>query len=192
MKVWITRPTCDEVFTGGLRRVLLWVDKPRFDQRPSSVEFELYDPDQKKYLSSIWRQEGWTSEAGSVQAKPFLKQNREILEQVWALICDSVRSDQVANSDVTDFEAAEVFMDARHEAKCDINWKRFLAEVDLKSETVTLTDVEVVMPDSKGVVNLPLTPELAIATHFFDEDISRPFDWYAPLGRLEKKRDRIW
>lgn len=170
----------------------MWVDKPRFDQRPWTEEFELYDPDQDNYLSTVWRQNGWISVAGSVRAKPFLKQNEQILDQVWAMICDSVRSDQVPNSDVTDFEASEVFLDTRYEAICAINWKRFLLEIDLKDETVSLADVEVLMPDSDGTMNLPLTPELAVATHFYNEDISQPFDWYAPLGRLETKSDRIW
>ena len=192
MKVWITRPQCDEVFMGGLRNVLLWVDKPRFDQTPVTEEYELFDPEQEKYLYSIWRQSGWISLAGSVKAKPFLKQNEEVLDKVWELICESVRSDQVASSDVTDIRDAEVFLDGNHEAICATNWKRFLLEIDLRNESVEQVDVEVIMPGSRAVLNLPLTPELAVATHFINEDISKPFDWSAPLGRLELKSDRVW
>lgn len=192
MKVWITRPTCDEVFTGGFRKVLLWVDKPCFDQRPYTEEYELFDPEEDKYVASVWRELGWTSVAGSVPAKPFLKQSEEILDQVWQMIRHSVSSDLPGGGDVSDFNNSEVFLDARHEARCAIHWKRFLLEIDLKNETVSYADVMVGMEEGSRTLNLPLSPELATTSHFLNEDINQPFDLYAYRGPLELKSDRIW
>lgn len=192
MKVWITRPQCDEVFMGGLRKVMLWVDKPRFDQRPFTEEYELYDRDTETYGSVVWRESGWVSVAGSVRAKPFLKQNKDVLDAVWAMIRKSLASEQLSGDEVTNIEAADTFLDCRYEAKCTIHWKRFLLEIDLKNETVEQADVMVIMPGDAGGLNFPLAPELAITSHFLDEDINKPFSLHDNLGRLELKSDRIW
>lgn len=192
MKVWITRPKCDEIFMGGIRNVMLWVDKPRFDQRPFTEEYELYDPETEKYGPSVWREGGWTSTAGEVRAKPFLKQNQDVLDEVWTMIRNSLASEHLSGDEVTNFEAADTFLDCRYEAKCAIHWKRFLLEIDLKEETVTQADVFVLMPDDAGGLNLPLTPALAITSHFLSEDINQPFSLYDNMGRFDLKNDRIW
>lgn len=192
MKVWITRPRCDEVFMGGLRNVLLWVDKPYFDQRPIIEEYELYDPDTKEYGPGVWREGGWTSTAGAVRAKPFLKQSEAVKERVWELIRESLVSDELELPVVTAFESGDILLDIRYEAKCAVSWKRFLLEIDLATEEVSRVQVRVLMSGDVDGVDLPLTPEIASTSHFLDEDLNRPFSLKGRPGKFELRDDRIW
>lgn len=192
MKVWITRPKCDEIFMGGLRKVVVWVDKPYFDQRPFTEEYELYDPVTEAYGPGVWREGGWTASVNGERAKPFLKQNEAVLNQVWQKIRESLVSDELSLEVVTDFESGEILLDTRYEAKCAIHWKRFLLEIDLVTETVSHAEVRVVMPGEGSGIGISLTPELATTSHFLEEDISKPFDLRANLGGLELRSDRIW
>lgn len=192
MKVWITRPECDEVYMGGLRNVLVWVAKPFFDQRPIKEIYELYHVATQAYGSTVWMEGGWTSSVVGVRAKPFLKQNEAVMDRVWDMIRESLVSGKIAPDDVTDIRSADILLDTRYEAKCAVHWKRFLLEIDLLTEVVSHTSVRVVMPEGDEGIDLPLTEGVSTTSYFLDEDLSKPFQMADGVAGFELRNDRIW
>lgn len=177
MKVWITRPYCVEVCMGGLRSVDVWVEKPFFDQRPMTHDFDLYCLDTKKHFAEVYQEQGWYTPSGRCRAKRFLKQDEAILRQVWALIQHSLAPVDNAYQDAHPPSPDEYdhLMDPAYEMKCRIHWKRFLLELDLRNETVKVVEAEVLLNDGEPRGNYPITQETGTASLFLDEDIAKPF-----------------
>jgi hypothetical protein len=192
MKVWITRPDSGEVFMGGMRSVLLWVAKPTFDHRPMTQEFELVDPDSQKCMATIWREGGWTSEAGRVKAKPFLKQNKDLLNKIWREIYTSTLPPGPIDPDheCMTFEHSQDMMNFDYELRCRTHWKRFLLEVDIKTE-----NVEIVIPKTFGLDSeadpSAIDPDFALTSLFYDEDLHRPFHYRVDVP-FEQCTKNIW
>ena len=193
MKVWITRPKCDEVYMGGFRYVMVWVEKPVFDQRPCILDFELYDPVADKYVAGIYRERGWWSQSGGVQAKRFLKQDLDIREKVWAKIYESVVPADCPDPLNKEFSEDEYrkLLDVSHEAICSTHWKRFLLEIDIRASTVELIAPKVIMGDSSEVVGFDVPASVATSSHFIDEDLERPYR-HEDFSNLEHCVERIF
>jgi hypothetical protein len=190
MKVWITRSASDTVFMGGLREVLLWVDEPFFDHRPRILEAELFDPATSAYVMEIYREEGWNSLTGSIPAKEFLKQDEAIRNRVWEEIRRSMISWECL--DPIGYEQGSPLLRKDYEFYCETHWKRFLLEIDLKSETVKLISPMVCYKDNERARGLPLRRPTAISSYFLGADLNRPYHTSdKSLKHLEVRIDRI-
>ncbi|MDT8925474.1 hypothetical protein RBE51_22070 [Pseudomonas taiwanensis] len=189
MKVWITRPYCVELCMGGLRSVDVWVEKPFFDQRPLTYDFDLYCSDTNTHFAEVYQEQGWYTPSGSCRAKRFLKQDESILQQVWALIQDSLAPLDSAyqNAQPPTYGEYDHLLDPTYEMKCRIHWKRFLLELDLRKETVRVVQAEVLLVDGQPRGNYPITPETGTTSLFLDEDIAKPF-WYEKYDGYEIRR----
>lgn len=179
---------------GGMRSVQLWTDKPKFDQRAFHLEYEIFHTTTQSYGAGVYRENGWTSVAGFVRAKSFLKQSDEIMCRVSDMMIDSITSELLTSQQARELEAGDLMLDVGYEARCAISWKRFLLEIDLKNDSVRHVDAMVIMPNEYGggSIDYPLTPELCVASHFLDEDLSKPFRPYERLIDMELRTDRIW
>jgi hypothetical protein len=162
MKVWITRPDSAEYHAGGLRSVRVWVDEPVFDQRAVIKAFDLYDPVAKRYGPEVYREAGWVSKSGSCKAKHFLRQDERVLMLVQHKIYESLIP----------------------------HWKRFLLELDLKAETVTLVKPSVFLRDGDPAGDHPITVETGTASLFEDGDLARPYHRESYPG-FEHKLDGV-
>lgn len=194
MKVWITRQASDTVFMGGLREVLLWIDEPSFDHRCPVLEAELFDPVTNTYVAEIYREEGWQSIAGCLRAKDFLKQNEEINRRVWEEILNSLISwecpDPMTLKTVEDLDSP--LLRADYELSCEIPWKRFLLEIDLKSETVSLIKPLVCYEDGERARGIPLRKSVTVSSSYLAGDLNRPYlRSDKSLSHLELKEDRV-
>lgn len=198
MKLWITRPRNQEVCLGGMRHVKLWVSEPTFDHRPKSEVFELINPDSGKVEGCVSAENGWFAKGEPTRAKPFLKQDRHVFDQVWEQIFLSYTppacigtgrrvyaEDGLINND----EVHRMGHDSAYEMDCCTHWKRFLLEIDLCQRTVTQVQARAIIShECNGVYGSEITTSLN-ASHFIDEDMSRPFFYDDPLYRHLKHHD---
>lgn len=194
MKVWITRQASDAVFMGGLRDILLWIDEPSFDHRCQVLEAELFDPARNTYVMEIYREEGWLSRAGSLPAREFLTQNEDIKFRVWEEICNSLISwecpDPMAVKSLDDLDSP--LLRQNYELSCAIPWKRFLLEIDLKSETVSLIKPLVCYEDGERARGIPLRKSVTVSSSYLAGDLNRPYlRSDKSLSHLELKEDRV-
>lgn len=179
MKVWVTRPCSSEVYMGGYRSVMVWLEKPSYDGRPWHMDGEWYDVKAGKYLESLHYEHGWVSDrAGCTYAKPFFKQCPVLFDKVWDQVARSCHPKDAPE----DFKwellgnYSTLLDDSWWEAKCKVNRKLFLLEVDLITK-----DVQLVMPrmynGEKSWVpeNYDLDPKLAICLGYLNEDLNRPY-----------------
>lgn len=195
MKVWVTRPSCDEIYMGGMRRVRVWLDKPVFDHRAQIPDFNLIDPQTRQHVASVYHENGWTSESGGLIASPFLEQDRHLYERVWDHIyhsCMPMGFDKPLGTLVTDGEYKRL-IDLNYERQCLTHWKRFLLEIDLCRD-----DLHVISPlimdgsNQRGALSTsPLSETLADNSQFFEQDLTRPYIDRLYI-HLEMSREPAW
>lgn len=177
MKVWITRPDCVEYYSGGWRRVQIWLEKPFFDQRALKAAYALYNPDTGIEGPWVYREEGWQSETGGRRAKPFLKQNPDLMEKVRLRIYESLvpaDSEDPLTKSMSE-EEYDRLVDISYEMECVTHWKRFLLEVDLKAETAELVEPEVKMYEEERRSFYPVTDSTGLSSLFLEADLARPY-----------------
>lgn len=198
MKLWITRPRNQEVCLGGMRHVMLWVSEPTFDHRPIKEAFELIDPVSGKFEGCVSAENGWFSRGDPTKAKHFLKQDKQVYDQVWELIILSYtppsclgtgRPIYAGDGMINNDEVHRMGHDSAYEMDCCTHWKRFLLEIDLCQRTVTQVPARAIASfDAAAEYGVAITPALN-ASHFIDEDMSRPFVYDDPLYKHLKHRD---
>lgn len=176
MKVWITRPVSSEVHSGGLRSVRLWVERPRYDHRPLTYEFELLDSS-GNYFATVYRELGWTTSSGSVLAKSFLKQSPKVYAKICELIYYSTYPKSLEYSPNTRLSYKEYLrlQEFEYELETNIHYKRFLAEIDLKSEECVIVHPEIVIDSPLIVKDWPITKINGLTDLFMDENMNKPF-----------------
>lgn len=185
MRVWITRPKSSEVYLGGLRSVLLWIEEPRYDHRMLNDGGCLIDRDTSDILHYIYKEKGWWSQTGSLKAKIFLKQDKEVLKKVWNKIYESLIPNDIDDTSLTyslnEKEYDELHHNPNYEMICTLNWKRFLLEIDLSENTVKLVQPLVIPYNGESERNIPLTDFNHVFDSFLDEDENKPFiyeNWF--------------
>lgn len=170
MKVWITRPESDEVYMGGLRSVELWAEKPRYDHRFISPLYDYYEPNKETRAFSVWKENGWYAQTGSVRAKKFLKQDQEVLKKVWSLIYASILPANHPTEKLTDAEYEQMYHNEKYEGVCCLSNKRFLLEINLATNNVYHVEPRLVYDGE-----LPRGSDLFATRYFIDEDHNRPW-----------------
>lgn len=190
MKVWITRPDCREYYLGGWRSVRVWLEKPFFDQRALRVAFQLHNPDTGVDGPYVHEESGWMSETGGRRAKPFLKQDPDLMEKVRLRIYESlVPADSVDPlTKSMNEEEYDRLLNISYEMECVTHWKRFLLEVDLKADTAELVEAEVKMYEREDRGDYPVSVTIGTSSLFLDGDLSKPYykgDFEDFVGRLD-------
>ena len=139
MIIYITRPNAHEIYMGGIRSLMMWVQEPSYSH--SSLANELGS--ETRYVD-----QGWSAPHSSgVLARYLLKQDEDLLSAVWkevfTSLCPSGMSydagvkwaNVVVKPDV-EFEITNYHQlsdDREWEAKCNVCNKRFLLEVNLRT-----------------------------------------------------------
>ena len=156
MKVWITRPQAYEVWMGGLRHVVAWLAEPSYSHQP-------HNHWKDGRMATEFRDFGWFagSSDSPTAAKPLLKQDEQLLGQVWEWLLWSIApkgtdrraaialwEDQVARlndgrachagQDGSVAPGQGVYRDEDWEARCNLSHKRFLLEVDVRTNRCAL------------------------------------------------------
>ena len=179
MRVWITRPTSSEVYLGGLRSVLLWIEEPRYDHRLLTDGGCLIDINSSEILHRIYRENGWWSKTGSLKAKIFLKQDKKVLKKVWDKIYESLIPEYIKDTTLTyslnEKEYDDLHHNPNYEMISTLNWKRFLLEIDLSSNIVKIVEPLVINYNDKIEKNIELTEFNKVSDAFLDEDPKKPF-----------------
>lgn len=185
MRVWITRPKSSEVYLGGLRSVLLWIEEPRYDHRMLNEGGCLIDRNTSDILHYIYKEKGWWSQTGSLKAKKFLKQDKEVLKKVWDKIYESLIPNYIDDTSLTyslnEKEYDELHHNPNYEIICTLNWKRFLLEIDLFENTVKLVKPIIIPYSGVSERNIPLTDFNLVSDSFLDENENKPFiyeEWF--------------
>ncbi len=145
MIVYITRPEAYEIFMGGKRSVLMWVQEPYYSHvsRSNNILNEV------RYVDRGW----YSPHTHGVLARFILKQDDALLEAVWKEIFWSVcpkgmtyeEGVEWANTVVKDdpeFPLTNYHSltdDKEWEGKCNVCHKRFLLEVNLRTNEVKRT-----------------------------------------------------
>lgn len=193
MKVWFTRPSSDEIFMGGLRSVNVWVDKPMFVHSASKPEFELFETETQEYKATIYRELGWCSDAGDVKAKPFLKQNKDIMARVWSAIYESTLPLGCTDPKrmAMDFGECQDMLDFDYELRCRTHWKRFLLELDLSSGDLKVVVPRVIWTSGVEIDSMTVPMDAALTCLFYDEDLHRPFYYHISIP-YEHSTENIW
>jgi hypothetical protein len=186
MKVWITRPDCKEYYLGAWRSVKIWLEKPFFDQRAMRVAFALFNPDTGVDGPWVYEEAGWVSETGGRRAKPFLKQDPDLMEKVRLRIYESLvpadSEDPLTKS--MNEEEYDRLLNISYEMECVTHWKRFLLEVDIRAGTAELVEAEVKMYEREDRRTYPLTEQTGLSSYFLEGDLTRPYfseafmDWH--------------
>jgi hypothetical protein len=177
MKLWFTRPECDEIYMGGLRSVDLWLSKPVFDQRATTLDFELIDPLSGGVVAEIYHEVGWSSHSGCVRAKEFLAQDKAVTQKVWDKIYESILPIDcpVPEIKIMGLNEFNYLLDYGSELQCRTHWKRFLLELDLRTDSVKLIEPDVLWNDSLPKGKRPITSDTALTSLFYDGNLNRPF-----------------
>ena len=177
MKLWITRPHSDEIYMGGDRSLRLWTTQPIFDHRPLKHDFDLCHKETGDVFESVYLELGWSSENHSVKATPFLKQDRSVFDRVWELVFASVAPASDPDLYRRNFNVEEYarLIEPRYEMECLVHWKRFLVELDMKSDTVSLIEANSLVSDDDYCFGRPVTENLGLTSLYLDEDLNRPF-----------------
>lgn len=192
MKLWITRPSADEICMGGLRHTRLWCQEPIFDHRPIRQDFELFDPATGEYPHSVWMEGGWSSEGGSMLARQFLKQDNEVKDKVWRLIYESVvlASETDPSNKTMTYDEHLALLEKDYDMRCQTHWKRFLLELDLRENSVRRIPSKYY--DDNGIHEEASINEAMGTTSFFlDEDLTKPF-YFEDYPHLEVDRSRMF
>lgn len=175
MKVWITRPISSEVYSGGLRSALLWIERPRFDHRPSVYEFDLIDSNGHLF-ATVYREQGWTSPSGSLRVKSFLKQSPVLYQRVWNKIYYSILpisiNDPEYKLSVSEYKQ---LLDDKYELNCKVHYKRFLLELDLLKMSVNLVHPEIIIDSPQIVGEWPLNHINGLTELFLNENMNNPY-----------------
>lgn len=197
MKIWITRPGVDEVWIRGYQNVMVWLEKPMFDHRVMTPDFEFYNSETGEYLEEVGYEHGWFADrCKTTYAKPFLKQCPELYKKVWRAVVDSCMLKGTTDVNLYYENWRDLLYDRMYEAKCKVSKKRFLLEVDLDTKEVELVAPKVLFSDD-GAVLINEDPMLLVCTQFLNEDLSRPFDPsfanpYKDRPEISKSRDRLF
>lgn len=176
MKIWITRPVSSQVYSGGMRFAQLWIERPRFDHRPYTYQFDIKDR-KGTYIDSVYRELGWTTQSGSLRAKPLLKQDPLLYRKVWNHIyasCVPRTYDHPLKVELPR-EEYRLLLESDYELKCWTHYKRFLLEVDLISRDVQLVHPEIVIDGPLIVRDFPLTSMTGVTELYLGEDMGRPY-----------------
>jgi hypothetical protein len=180
MKIWITRPSAYEVYMGGMRSVKFWVEKPRYDHRLKEDEVYLNESIPNDYLT-VYREFGWSyGNSFGIPAKSFLKQNNIILQKVWDEVVQSVCPKDIKENWVQWADSLDNWHqltdDSEWEGKCQVAQKRFLLEVDIKTDMVERIKPEIVVLESYEKHEdsvYPVTDQVnsfyAVHTQFLDQ-----------------------
>lgn len=164
MKVWVTRPEAYEVYMGGWRSVQMYIVKPFYDHRLKSSYGMVFEY-------------GWYY--GNHQpisyAKDFFKQDEELKLKIFDRILWSVN---IYDDNEDDYH--KLFEDRERELTCNINYKRMLLEVDLRTKTVNFVLPEVLYndEDKNRVLTIDIPEELALHTSYpckYDPNDDIPF-----------------
>lgn len=163
---------------GGIRKVQLWVEKPKFDHRPISYYCSLRDKETKEHHCDVWREHGWfASNSTSTRAKQFFKQDHDLRDKVMTMIRDSIEPkcpNEIRRAD----ESHDLFMarvgDPHYENTCMVHEKRFLLEVDIRASTVILVKPIVIWGDEMMSEDLVLTPEQMTPEFYIEDRQDRP------------------
>jgi hypothetical protein len=175
---------------GGLRSVNLWAEKPRYDHRFISPVYDYYKPNEKTRSFSVWQENGWYAQTGSVRAKKFLKQDKEVLNKVWSLIYASIIPVNHPPVDgpekLTDIEYEQLYRNEKYDGICCLSNKRFLLEINLATNSVYHIEPRLVCDGE-----LPSDSDFFATRYFIDEDHNRPwfykeFSSNKPNMRCEK------
>lgn len=143
LTVWLTRPHAYEIYMGGDRHLELWLEKPCYMHTPNYTDGKWPDGSPRHVDA------GWTSPNGSVTAKSLLKQDNELYVKVWQqvlfscaprghsfeeslIFCDS--TEPVDGSVAPHWRT--LYKDKEWEAQCNMSHKRFLLQIDLRSNEV--------------------------------------------------------
>lgn len=141
LKVWITRARSADVYLNGTQSLSVWLSKPTYshttrgDQHGSVLRFiDL----------------GWNNNTASVGAKDLIDQDTRLHDLVWDEVVASCAPAGMSHSKAQTFPVtgcteatpgdppvwSDLFHDNLWEAKCNTSFKRFLLEVDLRSNSV--------------------------------------------------------
>lgn len=176
MKIWITRPISSQVHSGGMRFAQLWIERPRYDHRPYTYQFDIRDC-KGNFVASVYRELGWTTQSGSLRAKPLLKQDPLLYKKVWNNIyasCVPRTYNYPLKVELTREEHSRL-TESDYELHCWTHYKRFLLEVDLISRDVHLVHPEIVIDGPLIIKDFPLTSMTGLTELYLGEDMGRPY-----------------
>ena len=154
MLVYITKPIVHECIMGGFRSLALWTDMPHYHHYPSRINS--LKENVKEYVDRGW---GHGHRNHPSPAKPILKQDEDLAEKVWNQITWSCCPKGISfeehiawcntpvpegdNSLFEPYTNLENLLYHRPngklaDIKCNINYKRFLLEVNLRTNEVKI------------------------------------------------------
>lgn len=192
MIIYITKPECHECVMGGLRHVQMWAEEPHYHHYPE--DSHLISGTSRKYYDKGWRVKAYDK---GIDAKPLLKQDEELYDNVWNRILWSCAPKGVAFEDVhtwsnTPSPACSTFAEGEYnnftnllmhrphgrqaDVNANINFKRFLLEVHIRTNEVKILTPTVhwAYGDKKGVTEktLLIEPEFALSKSYIlvDDD----------------------
>lgn len=176
MKIWITRPISSLVHTGGMRFAQLWIERPRYDHRPYTFQFDIRDS-KGNYVESVYRELGWTTQSGSLRAKPLIKQDPLLYRKIWNMIYSSCVPRTYDNPSSVELPRDEYkkLLESDYELKCWTHYKRFLLEVDLISRNVQVVHPDIVIDGPLIVHEFPLSPMTGITELYLGDRMGRPY-----------------
>lgn len=138
----MTRPEAYEVYMGGKRSVLMWVQEPAYSHASRSYMVG----DKQRYVDRGWN----APHVSGTLAREILKQDKDLLEAVWKEIFWSIlprgmayedghRWADTVNKEDPEFPTTNYQLltdDKDWEGRCNVCHKRFLLKVDLRSNVV--------------------------------------------------------
>ncbi|MDU8351179.1 hypothetical protein RYA05_04620 [Pseudomonas syringae pv. actinidiae] len=146
-------------------------------------------------VTTVYHENGWTSESGGVIARSFLKQDKDLLARVWDYIYQSCMPLGFDKPLGTPLPAAdyERLLDRNYDRFCLNHWKRFLLEVDLRQDSLKIVAPRI-MDDGSDMPYLSSSPPsrvLADNSQYFEQDLGRPYidELYS---HLEMSREEAW
>ena len=189
LSVWITRPDSHEILMGGDRHLKVWFNRPAYIHHPQTYET---GRGEYKFVDQGWRAD---SDDYGKDVKPLLKQDPELRKLIWQEVYLSVGPRGMS---IPEIEAWEVIVtkpdpefpttnwhnltdDREWEGKCNTCHKRFLLEVDLRSNTVKRIIPSVVyrqepgQPPSKWIETDECPYELAFEYYHKPNGLEIPF-----------------
>jgi len=140
MLVYITRPTASSVYMGGKRHLLLWVERPWYDHRP-------------RFDGELWVDTGWQGPfSQGAYARDLLKQDEALLDAVMTQVVLSLRPKGTTPEEglkwAESLDNWRSLMDEPDwEGRCHLCHKRFLLQVNLRTNQVGLVTPHVIDGD---------------------------------------------
>ena len=152
MLIYITKPLVHECIMGGFRSVSLWTKPPHYDHYPLITRLSS-DKEEKLFVDRGWGIKGSRSCA---HAKPFLEQDEELATKVWEQIVWSCCPKGVSFENHIDWCNQIALGENRYQEdnfsnmlyynaegikadiKSNINYKRFVLEVNVRTNEVKI------------------------------------------------------